>query len=235
VPGELQGVGFAKFGEGLSVSKDANLVSFWGTWGQQTFPKTLYCPMDGNKDIKAYCEQHSEGQDSRGFYSIRQIPVNQGIFVYDVKAGTIQVIAKTADISDFSDFLYWVYSGAPPGVGGGHEGESEEGEDREPPRWRSSAFAAVSLVDRKTFAVAFKATQDVPGIFLSENAGVPQAVVRVGDAGWMIDPLDAPDGAVVTAVGIERDGFRGANLGITASMLNAATESMSGIYLTKVR
>jgi len=231
VPGELVGVGFAKFGEGLSVSKDANLVSFWGTWGTQTFQKYLYCPVDGNKDIKAECLR----QYPQGFATV-EVPVNQGIFVYDVKAGTVKLIAKTGDINGLTDFLYWVFSGAPPGVGGGHEGEGDEGDDREPPRWRSSAFAAVSLVDKTTFAVAFKATQDVPGIFLSENGGTPVSVVKIGDEGSLIDPLDAPADSVITALGIERDGFRGANLGITASMLNyTTTESMSGIYLTKVR
>jgi hypothetical protein len=160
--------------------------------------------------------------------------VNQGIFVYDVKAGTVRLIARTADINGFNDFLYWVFSGAPPGVGGGHEGEGTE--DREPPRWRSSAFAAVSLVDKKGYAVAFKATQDVPGIFLSENAGTPIKVLKFGEAGSLVDPLDAPAGSVITALGIERDGFRGANPAITASMLNTTTTaSMSGIYLTKVR
>jgi hypothetical protein len=194
----------------------------------------LYCPVDGNKDIKAYCQQNSEGRDSDGFYSVRQIPVNQGIFVYDVKAGTVKLIARTGDINGFTDFLYWVYSGAPPGVGGGHEGEGTE--DREPPRWRSSAFTAVSLVDKNGYAVAFKATQDVPGIFLSENAGTPVKVLKFREAGSLVDPLDAPEGSVITALGIERDGFRGANLAITASMLNTSTTaSMSGIYLTKVR
>jgi hypothetical protein len=237
VPGELAGVGFARFGEGLSVSKDANLVSFWGTWGDVTIDKKLYCPMDGNKDIKAYCEQNAPYEEAASgrFYYVEKIPVNQGLFVYDVRAGTVTAVTKTGDLNGFSDFLYWVYSGAPPGVGGGHEGEGDEGEDREPPRWRSSAFAAVSLVDKKSYAVAFKATQDVPGIFLSENARMPVKVLKVGDEGRTIDP-DAPAASVVTALGIERDGFRGVNLAITASMLDfATTESMSGIYLAKVR
>lgn len=47
VPGEAPGVGFRMFGEGLSISSDARYVSFWATWGNETFPKTLFCPVDG--------------------------------------------------------------------------------------------------------------------------------------------------------------------------------------------
>jgi hypothetical protein len=160
--------------------------------------------------------------------------VNQGIFIRNVSTGETVAIAKTG-LGGFSDFLYWVFSGAPPGVGGGHEGDGGT-EDREPPRWRSSAFAAVSLIDSSTFAVAFKGTQDgKPGLFLSKGLGSLIKVVQVRDPGSSVDPLDAPDGSLITALGIERDGFRGVNLAITASMLNETTTlSMSGIYLTKV-
>lgn len=229
VPTQGGGNRFTRFGEGLSVSKDGNLVAFWGTWGPQSVSKQLFCPVDGNQAIKEEClRQYPNG------YAEVQIPVNQGIFVYEVSSKEFRLIAKTGQ-DGFSDFLYWVFSGAPPGVGGGHEGEGGT-EDREPPRWRSSAFAAVSLIDSSRFAVAFKGTQDdKPGIFLGNGLGGLTKVVQVGDPGTDVDPA-APAGSVVTALGIERDGFRGANLGITASMLNySTTESMSGIYLTKVR
>ena len=220
---------FTRFGEGLSVSSDGNLVAFWGAWGTATKTVTLNCPADGNKAIREACMEQSGGTGQTNV----QVPVNQGIFVYDIKNDEYRLIAKTGQ-DGFSEFLYWVFSGAPPGVGGGHESGGTE--DREPPRWRSSAFAAVSLISSSRFAVAFKGTRDdKPGIFLGNGLGSLIKVVQVGDGGRTIDP-EAPDGSVVTALGIERDGFRGANLAITASMLNlTTTESMSGVYLTKVR
>lgn len=238
VPGEPSGVGFTRIGEGLSVSGDGSFVSFWGAWGAETFAKRLYCPADGNADRLAFCNAtHPSG------YEVA-IPVHQGIFVYDVKRKAIAAVAKTG-VDGFEDFLYWVYSGAPPGVGGGHE-DGDEDESREPPRWRSSAFAAVSLTQKKAPAVAFKATQGdgigstladgVPGIFLRKGTSPVVTVAKMLTSGQAIDPL-APAGSIVTAVGLERDGFRGANLAITASMLYETIEESlgwAGIYLTKV-
>jgi hypothetical protein len=43
-------------------------------------------------------------------------------------------------------------------------------------------------------------------------------LLRTGDLGAMVDP-EAPAGAVVSAIGIERDGFRGKWLAVTVSML----------------
>jgi len=231
VPTQGGGNRFTRFGEGLSVSRDGNLVAFWGAWGSATKQVTLICPADGNQAIRDACMEQSDGTGK----TTRQVPVNQGIFVYDIKNDEYRLIAKTGQ-DGFSEFLYWVFSGAPPGVGGGHEGDGGT-EDREPPRWRSSSFAAVSLIDSSTFAVAFKGTRDdKPGIFLGNGFGGVIKVVQVGDPGSDVDPAAAPEGSVITALGIERDGFRGANVAITASMLNVdATASMSGIYLTKVR
>jgi hypothetical protein len=239
VPGESSGVGLSRIGEGLSVSADGNFVSFWGAWGAETFTKRLYCPADGNADLIAYCN----ATFPLGYYDVA-IPVHQGIFVYDVKKKAIAAVAKTG-ANGFEDFLYWVYSGAPPGVGGGQE-EGEEDESREPPRWRSSAFAAVSLTDKKAAAVAFKATQGdgigstradgVPGIFLRKGTSSVVTVAKMLAPGQSIDPL-APAGSIITAIGLERDGFRGANLAITASMLYETIEESlgwAGIYLTNV-
>ena len=241
VPGEAAGVGFNRVGESLSVSADANFVTFWGAWGTETFAKTLICPQDGNKDLLAYCnETYPAGLTL-------SIPRHQGIFVYDVTKKEIRAIAKTG-ADDFEDFLYWVFSGAPPGVGGGHEDGEEDGdESREPPRWRSSAFAAVSLTSKKSYAVAFKGTQGTDydgstpgaaGIFLRKGASPIVAVVRIGDSGYAID-TEAAKLSEVTAVGIERDGFRGANLAITASMLwedlaAGVSVGWAGIYVTQV-
>ncbi len=43
-------------------------------------------------------------------------------------------------------------------------------------------------------------------------------LLRTGDLGAMVDP-EAPAGAVITALGIERDGFRGNWLAVNVSML----------------
>ena len=58
VPGEAPGVGFRMFGEGLSISSDARYVSFWATWGNETFPKTLFCPVDGRGRSSRHVQQY---------------------------------------------------------------------------------------------------------------------------------------------------------------------------------
>jgi hypothetical protein len=50
-----------------------------------------------------------------------------------------------------------------------------------------------------------------------------------------LDP-DAPAESVIVALGIERDGFRGGRLGLTASMLDPVTgESRAGLYMRRIR
>jgi hypothetical protein len=48
-------------------------------------------------------------------------------------------------------------------------------------------------------------------------------MLRTGDLGAMVDP-EAPAGAVISALGIERDGFRGNWLAINVSMLVPGAE-----------
>ena len=224
VPGEAPGVYFRAFGEGLSVSSDGSQVAFWGTWGTETFPKTLYCPTDGNADVIAYCNQ----QYPNGF-SVN-IPVNQGIFVHDaISAQTIRM-ARTGE-DGLEDLLFWVFSGAPPGTGTSDEG-------REPARWRSSAFAALSAPVGRVLQVAFKAQRNgIDGIYARE--AYQPALVTIAEVGntpgTVLDPL-APAGSTVSAVGIEREGFRNGNMVLTASMLYVdplnpdVTVSWGGIY-----
>ena len=224
VPGEAPGVYFRNFGEGLSVSSDGSQVAFWATWGTDTFPKTLYCPTDGNADVIAYCNQ----EYPNGF-SVN-IPVNQGIFVYDaVSAQTIR-IARTGE-DGVEDFLFWVFSGAPPGTG-------TSDESREPARWRSSAFAALSTPVGRVLQVALKARRNgVDGIYARE--AYQPALVTIAEVGitpgMAIDPL-APADSTVSSIGIEREGFRNGNLVLTASMLYVdpldpeVSVSWGGIY-----
>jgi len=147
VPGQ-PGQTLNRVGEGLSF--DGRYVAFWGAWGTETRSITLACPTDGN--AAAACAL----QYPTGFQT--SVPVNQGIFRIDTQTGQLTLVAKTdpADPDGFDDFLYWTFSGAVEGGGG-------EG-DAEPPRWRSSAFAALDGE-----RVAFKGTKidesEVVGIY----------------------------------------------------------------------
>ena len=131
-------------------------------------------------------------------YQEKEVPVNQGIFVYDTAGkGKLRLVARAGVDAGFDDFVYWNYSGAPPGVG-----ESEG--DAEPPRWRSSAFLAVSQRAGATFRVAFLArngvidpdtylyVDPVDGIYLGEVLGATAptltTLVQTGMDGTVLDP-----------------------------------------------
>jgi len=239
VPGEPAGSRFTNFGEGLSISEDGRYVAFWGSWGTETTPKVLICPDEGNKPRLAYCQAtYPTG------YPVA-IPVHQGVFVADALSGQVIPIAKTGT-DGITDFVYWVYSGAPPGVGGSEDGTDES---REPPRWRWSAFTALaskpgklygSRLEPSPFQIAFKAARDgVDGVYVRKgdlSALLETLVETLHSQGQAIDP-EAPANSIVTAVGIERDGFRNENLAISASMLYETvdtTVSWAGLYLANV-
>lgn len=228
VPGEPPGTGFTTFGEGLSVSNDGSHVAFWASWGVATFPKILICPSDGNADLIAYCNSLYP------FGLAVDVPVNQGIFVYDAGTGVITPVARTGK-EGIEDFVYWTFSGRPPGVGGGTEPGTELA------RWRSGSFAALSTTADGPYQIAFKAQRNATdGIYLRESItfqGPLQAIAEVGTTpGTSIDPL-APADSLVSSVGVERDGFRNGRLAITAGMLYVdptdpnITSSWGGIYV----
>jgi hypothetical protein len=225
VPGGAPSDVFTTLGEGLSF--DGRYVTYWGAWGETT-PITLQCPADGNKDLLAYCNTAYP----TGF--VTQAPVHQGIFVYDTATGTNRSVV-VSDSSDpgaqFSGLQYWTYSGKPPAGGGSSDG------DQELPRWRSSAFSAVSG-DGATYQVAFKATRPAgtTGIYLAAGpTSQPyRVVVDTTTAAPAID-AQAPADTVVSSVGIERDGFRGRYLALSLGMANAdASATWGGIYLVTV-
>ena len=228
VPGMAETDVFTTIGEGLSF--DGRFVTFWGAWGE-TEQITLDCPEDGNKDLLAYCNTTYPD----GFTA--DVPVHQGIFIHDTATDTTRAVALS-DSSDpeaqFSTFQYWTFSGKPPTDTGGDEGGDES---QELPRWRSSAFAAVSG-NGADYKVAFKASQPsgTTGIYLAEGPA-DRPIVSVVDtttAGPSVDPEAAAD-TVVTSVGIERDGFRGRYLAVSVGMANAdASVSWAGIYLVTV-
>lgn len=238
VPGEPSQNTFNRLGEGVSF--DSRFVAFWGAWGTEMKTLILECPMDGNRDRTAFCnEQYPDGFEVK-------VSVHQGIFVHDLKNGTTHAVAKSP--SDFDDFVYWNFSGRVPGTG---EGDDEDGE---PARWRSANFVAVSgLVDGNledaTFHAAFKARSSkvvdgasvnpVDGIYLRQGPGMSRivTVVEKGMDGTILDSeaIVTETGAVlpVTEMGIERDGFRGNSLVINASM-GTEEAGWAGIYLTEV-
>lgn len=236
VPG-VKMTGLTRIGEGLTF--DGRYVAFWGAWGNETKTVRLYCPTDGNADIIAYCE----GVDPNSvfdpvthrWYQDKQVMLNQGIFVYDIIADQGYLVSDTN--SDFNDFLYWVYSGRPPGVGTGEEGSDEE----EPPRWRSAAFVASS--DGVVVFKARTAEQNEVGEYINPVDGIYmrdaiyrtpiQMLVETGMDSNLLDP-SIPGGVLpIVGVGIERDGFRENKLAITATMADAEN-GWGGIYIANI-
>lgn len=222
VPGEVDAT-FNRFGEALSF--DGRYVAFWGAWGDEVIPIHLDCPADGNEDVLAYCmEAHPDGFDT-------SVPANQGIFVFDTQTETLHRVARTG--AEIADFVYWNFSGKPPEVGGGDEGDGEV------PRWRSTSFLTVSGGLNNTFTVAFKARSldvdmnPVDGIYLADATSMDILVDTTMD-GQDLDP-EAPAGSTISALGIEREGLRGTWLAVTASMLEPVSgESMAGIYVSRM-
>ncbi|MFK2905316.1 hypothetical protein ISP17_15240 [Dyella ginsengisoli] len=237
VPGEDASQHFTQIGEGLSF--DGRFVAFWGAWGEGTQSLLLRCPQDGNADIVAYCnQQYPDGHAV-------QTPVHQGVFVRDLVRGRTWAIAKSPN--NFTSFVYWNFSGHVPG--------STTEEDGEPARWRSTAFVAVSrpanplLASLGLFRAAFKASTGtlnngaylnaVDGIYLRNGpfASPLRTLAATGTDGTLLDPqaVDAETGGhlPITSLGIEREGLRGDELVINASM---ATDEAgwAGIYRTKL-
>lgn len=245
VPAEPPRNTFRTFGEGNAF--DGRNVGFWGAWGTATRTVRLYCPTEGNRDRIAYCNQNlvcaDTGEvvgdpdsvcDETGCYQDKPVPINQGIFVHDTANGSTRTVTKTGPgPGQFTDFLFWTYSGRTPCVGSGGHGEEGAEEDGEAARWRSSAFVAVS--GRQA---AFKAAaHDVVGIYF--NRGPGRQVTTVLDTrtdGQSVDP-EAPPGSTVTEVGLEREGLRGDWLVLTAAMgVEGGTEEegMAGVYITRL-
>ncbi len=245
VPSEPKNTPFNKLGEGVSF--DGRYIAFWGAWGDANKKVRLYCREDGNKDLKAYCESTASGSTedlvNGGWYQEKDVPVNQGIFVHDLKSGKNVRIARTGTgLADFSDFVYWNFSGKAPGVGEG--GESDD--DGELARWRSASFMAVSSkVDDDNYYTAFKARtavtdgNPVDGIYLrKETEKSPLiTVVKTGMSGILFDAeaIDTATNAMlpVTEMGLERDGFRGNSLAINVSM-GTEEAGWAGVYLTRL-
>ena len=224
----LDGSTFTQFGEALSY--DGRFLSFWGAWGTDTREIILECPEDGNQDLIDYCMANSPLPGGR---TPVDVPVNQGIFIQDTTTGLTRMVARAGAGQQFHDFLFWNYSGRPPGTGGGDEEDVEE-----PPRWRSSAFVAVD----GSRGVAFKGVKTPgPGVAEAGIYAVATAtelstvltVMETGQSAAQIDPLAPADSSVVE-LGIEREAFRDGWFTLNASFTNAAEEGWAGIYATYI-
>jgi hypothetical protein len=258
---------FTQLGEGLSY--DGRFVGFWGAWGADTKTVRLHCPQEGNRIRRDFCnnvgdfardpatgeilgDPNSVCDDTTDSmypicYQEKEVPINQGIFVYDsVGMGKLRLVARAGAGAEFDDFVYWNYSGAPPGAG-----ESEG--DAEPPRWRSSAFLAVSQRAGATSRTAFLARRGeidaetnlyddpVDGIYLAVQLGAANprltTLVQTGMDGTVLDPAAVDpasgDALPITSVALERDAFRADWLAITASM-GTEEAGWAGIYLTEL-
>ncbi|MCA9284931.1 MAG: VCBS repeat-containing protein [Phycisphaerales bacterium] len=219
VPGE--DAVFSRLGEALSF--DGRFVAFWGAWGDRTATRTLECPQDGNETLLEYCQRiHPDGFEV-------QVPLEQGIFVYDLGTNRLDTVAKTG--LEFDDFLYWTFSGRPPGMEGG------EGEVSELARWRSSTFVSVSGTVQDGYQVAFKAmSSGVDGIYLrhgDETAPLVDVIDTTMPGG--VADAGAPAGSMVQTLGMERDSLRKGWLALTAGMLDNDTGAgWAGVYLRHV-
>lgn len=221
------------FGEGLSF--DGRYVGFWGGWGTDTFERQVQCATDGNAIVRQAClDQDFNGVAHDGIYTFDAL-VNQGIFLADTDLNKLYLVAQTGDLYD--DFLFWNFSG------NAGQGGSEDSEDMEGARWRSSAFVAIDGND-----VVFKAAQGyelddfgmqggISGLFgaLNVSEAFTDAdlftILTTGTDGGLVDPMAA--GLPIVSLGIERDGFRNGKLAITASMATEE-EGWAGIYVATV-
>ena len=220
VPGEPVGAEyrFRTFGEAVSLSSNGRHALFWGSWGSETLPITVTCPTEGK--AKDYCI---------GKPQPTTVPKHQGFFVRDMQLGTTVAIAKTGDV--FENFMYWNFSGRVPGMG-------EQGDDiEEPARWRSATFGAVSATGVPSVsAIKARTVGGRDGIYLREvlpsKVGDIVTLLETGMPGSAVDP-DA-SGTTISAVGIERDGFRGQWLTVGVSMAGGTTaEGWAGIYAAR--
>jgi hypothetical protein len=196
-------------------------------------------------DAYSICED-AAGNPLARCYQLKHVPVNQGLFVFDTLSRKLRLVARTGGDEGYADFLYWNYSGAPPGAG-----ESEG--CGEPPRFRSAAFLSVSARAGATFRLAFLArTGDadaagvyrdpVDGIYLAEAlgaSGISTAVLlRTGWDGTILDPraIDPASGEAlpISSLALEREGFRRGWLAVAAGM-GTEDAGWAGIYLADLR
>ncbi len=224
-----------RIGEALGF--DGRFVYFWAAWGDEWNTIRLNCPVDGNADIRNFCNgvdpKSIHDPNTNSWYQYGRVPVNQGIFVYDLWT---QMGYLAADNTGYiKDFVYWNYSGHVP---------APDEPDAEPPRWRSTAFVAgdngwVVFKGRISDLTGNKEYIDpVDGLYMANPmVGDPlRTIIETGMDAAMLDTgiPEAYRGTLpITGFGLEREAFRGNMLAITATMGNEEF-SWGGIYLTNV-
>jgi hypothetical protein len=194
----------------------------------------MVCPSEGNEaSVKyRYCLSVTPAGTTM------PVPVHQGFFVRDMQLGKTVVIAKTGE--EFKDFVYWNFSGRVPGMGGGEDGDGDDVE--EPARWRTATFGAVSAHGAPSLS-AFKGrlADGTDGIYLRKVLPPPSKIgdvttlLEVGMPGAVVDPRATS--TEITALGIERDGFRGDWLALSVSMLTEGgsdeDSGWAGVYAAR--
>lgn len=221
VPGES--ATFTRFGD--AVSFDGRYVGFWGAWGTENTTRHLTCPTDGDPALDAYCLTiFPSGFDA-------QVPVHQGIFVYDTIANSLTAIAKTGN--GFSDFTYWPFVGTVPEEAPTGTGSGEVEVPVEVPAFVLSPHVVVTGSASSSYMVAFEAsTGPVDGIYSGSESN-PGAIVTVVDTTMPATTLDlnANSTTRIKKLDMEREGLRGNWLTIGSTMVDSATQAgSSGIY-----
>ncbi|MDM7924193.1 MAG: hypothetical protein QUS14_18050 [Pyrinomonadaceae bacterium] len=221
-----------RLGEGLSW--DGRYLGFWAAWGNDFKTVRTNCPVDGNADLINFCngvDPNSILDEETGeWYQLHQVPVEQGIVVYDLRSGKISIVARN---EKFADFLFWTYSGHVPGSG--------DDVDAELPRWRSAAFMTVydGMVAFKARSAQmndkFEYIDITDGLYLVDALVSTRllTLATTGMDGSILDPSLPPGTMPIIGLGLERDGLRGEYLAITASMANDEA-GWGGVYLTTV-
>lgn len=215
---------------GNDVSFDGQYVAFWASWGDVTRNIRLNCPTEGDPTLIAYCNGVDPAslydKEKAVWYQTKDVPAYQGIFLYNIKEGTLYLAAKTG--RRVSDFVFWNYSGDVNGA--------------DTPRWRPSVSLTTSNGDVVYKARFGKVDVDgryynpVDGLYMRDPvANTPVLMlVETGMEGSYIDPT-TPMGATyslpITNVDIDRDGFRGDKLAVLANMSDGNV-LWGGIYYT---
>ncbi|MBI1199911.1 MAG: PEP-CTERM sorting domain-containing protein [Phenylobacterium sp.] len=218
---------FTQIGEALSF--DGKHVAFWGAWGEKdqngalvtaTRSVTVSCGSIENAATSAFCLSQDDGLTSGsgvagdGLYSF-DVAVNQGFFITDVDTLETRLVAQTGD--QFSDFVYWNFSGKVPGA--------EDEEDGELARWRSASFIASD-----GWNAAFKGSGlDTTGLY-HLFGGELSTLAEYGMDGGALDPDAA--GLAITSLGLERDSYRNGWLAINAGMSDGEN-NMAGVYAAR--
>lgn len=235
VPGQAETDLFTQFGD--NVSFDGRNVAFWGAWGTETTTKHLTCTDNADPSLSAYClTVFPNGYDA-------EVPLHQGLFVYDTTQKTLTAIAATG--GGFADFAYYMFAGIPPEVpegttGGGNGGGGGETEVTVP--LESPAFvlgpnvAIVSGNAQGTYQLVFKAnTGGVDGLYMVSGPTLSaiQMVLDTTMPGLTVDPGVA-DTSIIRKIDLERFGMNGTRLGIGSTMTttnaDGTTSMTSGLY-----